>query len=147
MPDKGVRKVQMDDTEKMKGLQNSKYSNITYQITSTSIEQHVYAAINMAIAPTTIAPRKISTPTFGEVHNSTASPSEVTTKPVSKWIWNVPDLKINGNFYQDRVKSLKIVIRAAKLNYHSTMKQGLKILEAHRSNYGPDGPKHLVLLW
>ena len=56
VPDKGVRKVQMDEMEKMKGLQNSKYSNITYQIISTSIEQHVYATINMAIAPTIIAP-------------------------------------------------------------------------------------------
>ena len=57
VPGKGIRKLQIDEMEKMKGLQGSRYSNITYQTLATSIEQHVYAAISVAIAPTIVAPR------------------------------------------------------------------------------------------
>ena len=145
MPDKGVRKVQLDEMEKMKGLHGSRYTNLSYQILATSIEQHVYAAISVAIAPTIIAPRKVSNPSLQNVYDMVSS-GEATTKPTSKWAYSAPDLSINKAFYQDRIKFLKAAIKILKLNYHATMKQGREILEAHRRNYGPKGPKHLVIL-
>ena len=51
VPGKGIRKVQKDEMAKMKGLNDSIYNNLSYQILSSSVEQHVYAAISVAIAP------------------------------------------------------------------------------------------------
>ena len=41
IPEKGIRKVQLDELMKMKGLCDSQYTNITYEILRDSIEQHV----------------------------------------------------------------------------------------------------------
>ena len=91
VPDKGVRKIQLDEMEKMKGLQSSRYTNLSYQILATSIEHHVYAAISVAISPTIIATRKDSPSPFQGGY-SMAPPREATTMPTSNWTYSVPDL-------------------------------------------------------
>ena len=146
VPGKGIRKVQLDEMEKMKGLQNSKYSNINYQTLAASVEQHVYAAINIAIAPTIVAPRKAPTPPPPNVY-SMASPVKTAKNLTSSWTYSAPDLRVHGTFYRDRINSLKKAIKILRLDYHTTMKKGIETLQAYRLNYGPEGPKHLVILW
>ena len=127
----------------MKGLQHIRYIILAYQVLSTSVEQHVYAAISVTIDPTIIEP---TTPPDSAVYK-TVPTSDETNELVSQWTWKASDLGINSRFYQDRIRSLKSAIKEVNLDYHSTMIQGLDILKAHRSNYGSDGPKHLVVLW
>ena len=146
VPGKGIRKVQMEEMAKMKGLNDSIYNNLSYQILSNSVEQHVFAAISVAIAPTIIGAMDNRPPLCSSTYEVNRR-ATITSKPIVPWTWNVPNLSINSCFYQKRIQGLKSAIRELNLNYTSTMKQGLDILEAHRTNYGMEGPKHLVILW
>ena len=59
IPDLGIRKVQLDELMKMKGLTDSQYTNITYPILRDSIDQHVWACIGAAITPHIIPPGSV----------------------------------------------------------------------------------------
>ena len=59
----------------------------------------------------------------------------------------MPDLAIGSTFFLQRVQNLKEAIAKLNLDFTSTFNQGLDLLAAHRTNYGPNGPSHLVLLW
>ena len=59
----------------------------------------------------------------------------------------MPDLEIGSTFFLQRVHNLKTAIAKLNLDFTSTLNQGLDLLGAHRANYGPEGPSHLVLLW
>ena len=56
IPELGIRKVQMDELSKMKGLVDSRYTNMTYQILLNSVEQHVWACISDIISPFILSP-------------------------------------------------------------------------------------------
>ena len=42
IPELGIRRVQSEELAKIKGLSNSRYTNITDQVLATSVEQHVW---------------------------------------------------------------------------------------------------------
>ena len=59
----------------------------------------------------------------------------------------MPDLTEGSPFYLERIKTLTLTIKQLNLDFDSVFQSGLDILSAHRLNYGPDGPAHLVVLW
>ena len=59
----------------------------------------------------------------------------------------MPDLQKGGNLYNDRVHSLQRVLNQLGPRQEYLFQEGLTILDAHRKNYGSDGPVHLVILW
>lgn len=60
--------------------------------------------------------------------------------------WVPPDLSEGGDWHRERVRTLEVAI-AGWSDATRLRKEGLEALERHRENYGPEGPKHLQLLW
>ena len=52
-------------------------------------------------------------------------------------------MSIGSKFYNDRVHSLRQAVNTLGSDNEFIFQQGLQILEARRSNYGPDGPPAL----
>ena len=109
IPEKGIRKVQLDELMKMKDLCNSQYTNVTYEILRDSIEQHVWACLGEAITPYIISPAD-SPSTQPVCQVITSLPKQPLVLP-SPWQWIVPDLQEEGSFYKARVKRLISVIK------------------------------------
>ena len=63
-----------------------------------------------------------------------------------EWTWEVPDLQKGGDFYKARMKRLREVTRECG-GPQSWIEEGEKILDWHRTNYGPNGPTRLTVLW
>ena len=51
LPWLGIRQVNLDELIKMKGLSNSKYSDMTYQLLLASVEHHIWVSIRDTISP------------------------------------------------------------------------------------------------
>ena len=144
LPNLGVRRIQLDELSKLKGLHDSMYSNITIATLYSSIEQHVWACLGQAITPflLTEPPPLLQQPsTLPPMPTSPVSPN------ASQWKWKCPDLSVGSDFYNQRVHKLKNVLLSLGANHDHLFQDGLKLLAAHRKNYGPDGPQHLVVLW
>ena len=73
-------------------------------------------------------------------------PEEIVEPKQSTWNWEAPDLSEGGAFYQARMKRLKEVTQECG-GPASWIEEGRKILSWHRSNYGPEGPQRLTILW
>ena len=77
-----------------------------------------------------------------------AQPKPLNRRPESErnWTFRMPDLAEGGAWHKQRVKNLR---RAAANfgNHKHLVREGLEALRRHRRNYGPEGPKHLQLLW
>ena len=50
MPKYGIRRLQLDELAKLKGLTNSKYTNTSFSVLFSSIEQHVRATVYKGIS-------------------------------------------------------------------------------------------------
>jgi hypothetical protein len=87
------------------------------------------------------APAKASTPRDFGTHESTTSPP--TDVP---WKWDPPDLGACSPFYKRQLNRL-CEVTAELDGPPSWIEEGKAILAAHRENYGPDGPKNVVVLW
>ena len=118
---------------------------MTYNTLLNSTGQHVWAvlfdSISHFILPTHRSPH---------FNNFTGTPPNTpcTSKNSSKtWTWSPPNLSKGKEFYNNRVQSLRLAVDTLGSDAEFFFKQGLQILTAHRTNYGPEGPKHLVLLW
>jgi hypothetical protein len=62
------------------------------------------------------------------------------------WHWEPPDLGPESAFYHRQVSKLQELTK--ELGGPSEwITDGKAALARHRENYGPDGPKHLVILW
>ncbi len=62
------------------------------------------------------------------------------------WKWTPPDLSEGSEWYNDRVRGLRNAI-AGRTDAAELFREGLQLLAHHRTNYGPEGPKYLVVLW
>ena len=51
VPGHGIRRVQHDELGKLKGLQESMYTNLTQSVLFSSIEQHIWACLGKNISP------------------------------------------------------------------------------------------------
>ena len=89
VPELGIRRIQMDELEKLKGLSDSCYINISHEVLLQSMEQHIWATlcknISDFILPTT-HPTKLNSETLNSL------PLGITnTPPPSTWDWTFPD--------------------------------------------------------
>ena len=144
IPDHGVRRIQLDELEKLKGLHNSMYDNITPSILYSSVEQHVWACLGQTIAPFLIESPDTPPPNH---HDIQSPPTPTPSSGVDNWTWNHPDLSEGSDFYNQRVHNLQNALLLLGPNHDHLFKQGLELLAAHRTNYSSDGPKSLVVLW
>jgi hypothetical protein len=87
------------------------------------------------------APTKASTPRDSGTHESTTAPPKNVP-----WKWDPPDLGADSPFYKRQLNRL-CEVTAELDGPPSWIKEGKAILAAHRENYGPDGPKNVVVLW
>ena len=62
------------------------------------------------------------------------------------WKWTPPDLSEGSAWYNDRVRGLRRAVAGAS-TLTTLFEEGLQLLAHHRKNYGPEGPKFLVVLW
>ena len=161
IPGFGIRRILPDEMLKLKGVHNSRYDSIPNKVLFHSVEQHVWATICKAIAPilTTTPPMPPSTSQSFKIH---PFPSPSPSPPIQDksikdksllldghqdWTWTMPDLTEGSPFSLERIKTLTATIKRLNLDFDSEFQAGLDILSAHRLNYGPDGPSHLVVLW
>ena len=144
MPEFGIRRIQMDELKKLKGLSNSKYTNLSQDILLDSVEQHVWDNLCNTISKFILLYTPPSKYTH-DLHSST--PTNISSSPsTSTWDWKAPDLRKNKEFYNQRVCSLRTAVNSLGPGNEPVFLQGLQILEDHRTNYGPEGPKKLVIL-
>ena len=105
VPEFGIRRVQVDELEKLKGLSNSRYNNVSHQVLLHSVEQHVWEVICKSISQFFI-PTTYPTPLQHDSHHT--KPSLTSPKPLpNTWTWTPPDLTKGQQFYNERVHSLK----------------------------------------
>jgi hypothetical protein len=62
------------------------------------------------------------------------------------WSWETPDLSKDGDWYKERIRSLKAAV-ADLPKVPNLYEEGLEILKIHRRNYGVDGASELQLIW
>ena len=79
--------------------------------------------------------------THGNPELETPSPAAVPT-----WTWTAPNLSVESDFYHAQLKRLKEVVALCQ-GSSDWIEEGISIMARHRTNYGPDGPKSLVVLW
>ena len=108
VPELGIRRVQVDELEKLKGLTNSRYTNMSYNILLQSVEQHVWSVLCRDISPF-ILPPSIPPPCH---HISYPTPicDTITPRNTKVWEWLPPYLSKKKCFYNDRVKSLRTAV-------------------------------------
>ena len=97
IPDLGVRRIQLDELEKLKGLDTTMYSNISTKLLFSSIEQHVWASVGKIIAPCIVSTPSQSGPNSCIGVGKPPAPS--TTPITSKWQWSNLDLSVGSVFF------------------------------------------------
>ena len=101
----------------------------------------------VAVGDTLVYTRNGETrPTSPSSDQTQSNPSTRKTKSEKDWTFQMPDLTEGGQWHKQRVTNL----RSAAKNFGNQkllVKEGLEALRRHRKNYGPDGAKHLQLLW
>ena len=147
IPEKGIRRITMEEMTQLKGLTSKRYSNVTLKTLTTSVEQHVWAAIGEIIHPFVLhAPEATFTPSKKEQDVEICSlASDLETSP--SWTWSPPDLSIGSSFYNQRTQNLRKAIIELGPGHEHLYKEGIDILARHRQNYGPNGPTSLTILW
>jgi hypothetical protein len=104
---------------------------------------HLEASRNTA-PPMVDPPMSQPPPSPGAPSQETSVPGPSTTP--EGWAWKPPDLGPNSDFYHRQSARLREVTLELG-GPDEWIKNGEAALVKHRSNYGPDGPKHLVVLW
>jgi len=149
IPDKGIRRITLDELIQLKGLNNTRYSAVSLQVLSTSVEQHVWATIGEVIRAVLLRPTAIKTSPQNlrtAYYHKTIEPSS-TTILSDAWNWTPPDLSIGSSFYKERIKNLRFALSTLGKNEEHIYNEGIDILAHHWLNYGPNGPVSLTVLW
>ena len=149
IPGKGMRRIILEELIQLKGLNSTRYDNISTSVLSSSMEQHVWATIGEAIQPflltTNNTPPQLNKK--GHPNSLETSSPDTQSKLTPDWDWKPPDLSKGSPFYKQRVTNLKSAVITLGKGYEHFYNQGLNILERHRQNYGPNGPQSLTVLW
>jgi hypothetical protein len=147
---KGIRRLQYEELAKAKGMDDLVVACDRMQ-TRVSVRKskgiHVWSAALEALGcwmrePEVEDPRSTHDEPPGEVLSWDLEDDVVE----ETWQWKPPDLRVEGSWYQDRVKALKEAIHG-RSDATKLYQEGLAALDCHRSNYTDEGPKFLQLLW
>jgi hypothetical protein len=141
---KGDRAVQNQEWLKLKGLPTSWEPN---EATMTSILKrpgtHGWAAIGDALLAT---PASRDGKPIHSIPRSDLRERFGIPTAGKQWDYTLPDLAEGGEWYLARVKRLREAVLAEN-GPPGWIVDGLADLDHHRTNYGPDGPTFLVVLW
>ena len=137
----GVPKAWVTDDRKIR-------SQDVNQLTSLHIWEGVTNSISSQLQKLSPAKRK---EVQGALPASRGSRLEVNAEgksTSSEWSWTPPSLKLSGRWYRNRLRNLKKAVKTYPPQERSRMiEDGKRDLARHRGNYGPDGPRHLQILW
>ena len=152
IPNKGIRRIILEEMIQLKGLTSSRYSNVSLQVLTASVEQHVWAAFGELIYPFLFSPLRTTTnPTVsgkrGEKLITRTHQDAIDPQIISSWTWKPPDLSIGSPFYNQRVGNLRKALTTLGKGHEHLFQEGIDILARHRQNYGPNGPTSLTILW
>ena len=135
IPDFGLRHLLRDELLKLKGVDDSKFSNIPLTVLYTSVEQHVWVTLCKAIAPMLSSATSSTTSILHPTTSLPITPYHHITA-TSTWSWSMPDLSAGKAFYSRSIKNLKAAITHLNLDFDRAFREGLDTLAAHRLNYG-----------
>jgi len=79
-------------------------------------------------------------------HLSLSSDPDEHDVPPPPWEYEMEDLSPDGEWYQDRIRSLKQAIQG-RPDAPQLLAEGMEALDIHRGNYTEEGPKYLQILW
>ena len=149
IPGKGMRRVILEEVIQLKGLTSTRYSNMSINVLTTSLEQHVWATIGEVIQPfllkTALSKPRVMGTNSPNTREDKTPPPNIELAPT--WNWQPPDLSETSAFYKIRLTNLKLAVASLGKGYEHFYEKGLIILKRHRQNYGPTGPKSLTILW
>ena len=144
---KGLRRLQIDELCKAKGLNSKHPHNMSDQVFKTLVKeatcQHIWLNVLDAVGTWLGG--------CGKRSPLTRTPGPAPEYPTdradeSAFDWSPPDLRKGSKWYNQRVRSLDLATRD-RPDQKQLVKQGLKALDFHRKNYSAEGPKYLQLLW
>ena len=146
----GFRRLHADELARGLGVPKTWFSP-SGLVPSRSVRHligiHLWEGISDGLRPLLPRPSAPTTPPLP----SSPSPQPSEEKPPHSpepWSWAPPDLSLDRAWYRQRVRALK---RAARHYPESErpalIAAGKRDLAIHRANYGPEGPKHLQILW
>lgn len=143
---KGIREVQPEEWLKLKGLPTSWVPNAaTLESILSRPGAHSWAALGDTVLlsqqSTDGAPAFLESPPTPDLAERFKGPTAGST-----WTYEVPDLTEGGLWNLERVQNLHAAV-AEEGGPASWITDGLVDLGHHRTNYGPEGPRYLVVLW
>ena len=143
-----IRRLQTAELAKAKGLPSS-WGDLD-RIPISELERmpgiHTVAAIGEAIFPLF----QPSADSFDAEDGGDSPP--IPPAPIDgqeeeeEWTWELPDLSPESEWTKQREANLRSAI-SGRPNEQKLWEEGRQMLERHRQNYGPDGPKQLQILW
>jgi hypothetical protein len=155
----GVRSLLPEEWLSLKGLpSNWGLSRLGLSKVLSAPSVHVWAAIGDFIQGLPCAGRSapISAPTgltdstdtnINNIQSTQQDPEGPTDRiDPDEWTWSPPDLCEGGDWYKERVQTLKDAVAECH-GPHQWILDGMETLAKHRLNYTDKGPQHLVILW
>jgi hypothetical protein len=114
-----------------------------------SVSINILHAIGTAIEDWLLQARQIPLPPSVRQKNNVPEEDGTDTEVDDSWRILTPDLQEGGPWYQERLRTLSTAIDLAypDEDKEELMRKGKADLAVHRTNYGPDGPTHVQLLW
>ena len=110
IPELGIRRIQVDELEKLKGITDHEYTNLSHNTILQNVEQHVWASLFKAVSHH-IIPTTPSSPCQCTIPSVTC-PVEQETVNFNEWTWHAPDLTPGRAFYNKRVRSLHLAVKS-----------------------------------
>ncbi|CAB9530606.1 hypothetical protein SEMRO_2952_G340930.1 [Seminavis robusta] len=148
-----VRKLQLDELAKGKGVPGEwrdKTRELPYKAVVGATAVHIWTVVCDAVAGWLIPTPKDGTTSSGETDSDTVTTAAETwaadEEEDEDWDYTLPDLSEGGEWYQERVESLRQATRNLP-DREEAYQDGLEALKIHRDNYSPAGPKYLQVLW
>ncbi|CAB9524865.1 hypothetical protein (Partial), partial [Seminavis robusta] len=148
-----VRKLQLDELAKGKGVPGEwrdKSLELPYKAVVGATAVHIWTVVCDAVAGWLIPTPKDGTTSSRETDSDTVTTAAETwaddEDEDEDWDYTLPDLSEGGEWYQDRVESLRQATQDLP-DQEEAYQDGLEALKIHRDNYSPAGPKYLQVLW
>jgi hypothetical protein len=144
----GTRKLDPTEWVKIKGLPKSwRPGHKALRGVVESMGAHEWSALGDFISRLDRSSPPVPHPHDAPT-NSASKPAPPTppASPDPEWSWTAPDLGPDSAFYHRQIARLR-ALTAELAGPADWITDGEAALQKHRQNYGPDGPKHLVVLW
>ena len=144
---KGVRRIELDELGKAKGLDLIKLSKPKRKQVKRIVRectcQHLWYNVLDAVGEWMKINERTNCTNTDPITSLNYDQADIKDTPFH---WEPPDLKRGSSWYRARLRGLERATKGLS-NQAILIKDGLKALDYHRQNYTSEGPKHLQLLW